>query len=66
MRNLENFGVQEMSIVEQKNVDGGGFWELARKVVVAIMAIHEVTCEGPNDIAWHAPTSFHAMDRGAW
>ncbi len=40
MRNIENFGVQEMSIVEQKNVDGGGFWLalLAVSFVAGIVA----------------------------
>lgn len=26
MKNLENFGVQEMNIEELIGVDGGGFW----------------------------------------
>lgn len=65
MRNLEMYGVQEISINDQKRVDGG-FWDLVRVVTVAVMALHESTCEGPSDITWHAPTSFQAMDRGAW
>ncbi len=39
MRNLENFGVQEMSIVEQKNVDGGVYWWVTAIVVAVVNVI---------------------------
>lgn len=34
MKNLQNFGVQELSLQEQKEVDGGGFFTF-----LAIMAV---------------------------
>ncbi|MCI4642515.1 MAG: hypothetical protein MRY51_06630 [Flavobacteriaceae bacterium] len=44
MRNLENFGVQEMSIVEQKNVDGGWFFLPA----VGVAIVNEVVSDWKN------------------
>ncbi|MCL7755112.1 hypothetical protein [Polaribacter sp. Z022] len=62
MKNLENFGVKELTTNEAVNIDGGNWLKLLRAIVVAAAAVHEELCPGPE---YHR-TSFHAMDRGAW
>ncbi|MDA9317103.1 hypothetical protein N9Q58_04225 [Polaribacter sp.] len=42
MKNLENFGVQELSIKEQKEVDGGFFgYLIGAGIALVAMGIHD-------------------------
>mgnify|MGYP000557256927 CR=1 FL=1 len=71
MRNLENFGVQEMSLSEQKSIDGGGWlsWA-AEKIVDALIDIYpkwvenggaEQTTYGSIGIGLSGNTAFSGM-----
>ena len=62
MKNLQSFGVQELSSKEAIKIDGGNWWKIIRAVLLATAAVHEELCPGKE---YHR-TSFHAMDRGAW
>tara|TARA_B110000208_G_scaffold189110_1_gene250024 strand:- start:1819 stop:2007 length:189 start_codon:yes stop_codon:yes gene_type:complete len=62
MKNLQNYGVQEMNAEEIREIDGGNWLKALRVFAAAAAAIHETICSGPES---HR-TSFHAMDRGAW
>jgi lactobin A/cerein 7B family class IIb bacteriocin len=60
--NEQMLGVKALTAKEMITTEGG-VWPLIRAIVVAVAAIHEVTCDGsPHN---YEPT-FHAMDRGAW
>lgn len=61
---LQNFGVNPLSEQEMKNVNGGNpYFRLARAVLAAAAAIHDVLCDGTPH---NTNPSFHVMDRGAW
>ncbi len=45
MKNLENYGVQEMDAMEIRSVDGGWI-EALRRIALLMAVIHEVSCDG--------------------
>lgn len=48
MKNLENFGIQELNAKEIKEISGGNpIWRAFRAIVMAVAAAHELSgCTG--------------------
>lgn len=43
---LENYGVSKLKDSEAQTIDGGGWWNIARRIILAGAALHDALCDG--------------------